>query len=474
MNVKMSEFLKQQKKHLKKLVENLSEDFPYVSILGTDTKGTTYVVKKTGTSINESRWVERGFVARVYNGKGYSEYSFNEIGNLAEVETAIRKTAKDDVELLIGEKINFLEYPLIDDIPVTDTFFGTVETLPDNTSPEEIINSLTSILEKGLTLSESLIDIRVMFDYANISKIFISNNKDLEQAYVWSNAYIIPIGRNEKGVKYSLNTVSGLKGSEILKELSTKLEGAISDMEALLSSEPVVPGVYDIICDTAMAGLIAHEAFGHGVEMDMFVKKRAKAMEYMNKTVASLKVQMFDGAKSAIQVSSFLFDDEGTLGTDIQIIKDGILKAGLSDLLSALKLGTTPTGNGKRQSFERKAYARMTNTFFGPGSDSVEDMIKSITKGYLLESYSSGMEDPKNWGIQCVASRGREIINGELTGKVVSPVYLTGYVPDLLQDITMLSENVELKGSGACGKGYKEMVKTSIGGPFLKTRGRLA
>jgi TldD protein len=244
MNVKMSEFLKQQKKHLKKLVENLSEDFPYVSILGTDTKGTTYVVKKTGTSINESRWVERGFVARVYNGKGYSEYSFNEIGNLAEVETAIRKTAKDDVELLIGEKINFLEYPLIDDIPVTDTFFGTVETLPDNTSPEEIINSLTSILEKGLTLSESLIDIRVMFDYANISKIFISNNKDLEQAYVWSNAYIIPIGRNEKGVKYSLNTVSGLKGSEILKELSTKLEGAISDMEALLSSEPVVPGVY--------------------------------------------------------------------------------------------------------------------------------------------------------------------------------------------------------------------------------------
>jgi TldD protein len=175
-----------------------------------------------------------------------------------------------------------------------------------------------------------------------------------------------------------------------------------------------------------------------------------------------------------IQVSSFLFDDEGTLGSDTQSIKDGILKAGLSDLLSALKLGTTPTGNGKRQSFERKAYARMTNTFFGPGSDSVEDMIKSITKGYLLESYSSGMEDPKNWGIQCVASRGREIINGELTGKVVSPVYLTGYVPDLLQDITMLSENVELKGSGACGKGYTEMVKTSIGGPFLKTRGRLA
>ena len=32
--------------------------------------------------------------------------------------------------------------------------------------------------------------------------------------------------------------------------------------------------------------LIAHEAFGHGLEMDMFVKDRAKSVEYMNKEVA--------------------------------------------------------------------------------------------------------------------------------------------------------------------------------------------
>lgn len=59
---------------------------------------------------------------------------------------------------------------------------------------------------------------------------------------------------------------------------------------------------------------------------------------------------------SAAEVSSYLFDDEGTLGTDTTIIKDGTLVTGISDLLSALRLGTTPTGNGKRESFERKAY----------------------------------------------------------------------------------------------------------------------
>ena len=170
-----------------------------------------------------------------------------------------------------------------------------------------------------------------------------------------------------------------------------------------------------------------------------------------------------------------MFDDEGTLGTDTLIIENSILKSGISDLLSALKLGTIPTGNGRRESFERKAYARMTNTFFEGGNDTLDQMIKSIKKGYLLEGYFSGMEDPKNWGIQCIIAKGKEIIDGKLTGNVVSPILLTGYVPDLLKSISMVSTNkdMELSGNGACGKGYKEWVKTSTGGTYIKAVGRL-
>ena len=83
------------------------------------------------------------------------------------------------------------------------------------------------------------------------------------------------------------------------------------------------------------------------------------------------------------------------------------------------------------------------------------------------------MEDPKNWGIQCVISKGREIVDGKLTGKVVSPILLTGYVPDLLKSISMVSPDIELSGSGACGKGYKEWVNTSTGGSYIKAVGRL-
>lgn len=474
MKVKMSQFLQQQKSKLKTLVESLSNEFEYVSILGSDSTGMNYQVRQTGASIGESSWAERGFVARVYNGKGYSEYSFNELDDMKEIESAILQTAKEDVELLKGKNVALVDYPVLEEEAITESFFGDVEILPETVSPKETIDTLTKAMNKGLSMADFLIDMRAIYEYAQVSKIFISNKKDLEQAYVWTSAYVIPIARNDEGVKYTFKGFSGMKGAEILAEVNDGIPVAIKDVEDLLKAERLIPGEYDIICDPDMAGLIAHEAFGHGVEMDMFVKERAKAVEYMNKQVASLNVGMKDGAKSAVEVSSYLFDDEGTLGTDTLIIDNGILKSGISDVLSALKLGTVPTGNGKRQSFERKVYARMTNTFFTPGNDSLDDMIASISKGYILESFQSGMEDPKNWGIQCVAMKGREIIDGKFTGKIVAPVYLTGYVPDLLQSISMISEDLKLSGTGACGKGYKEWVKTSTGGPYLKAKGRLA
>lgn len=115
----------------------------------------------------------------------------------------------------------------------------------------------------------------------------------------------------------------------------------------------------------------------------------------------------------------------------------------------------------------------MTNTYFAAGSSKLEDMIASIEFGYLLDCPMSGMEDPKNWGIQCMVNYGLEIKNGKLTGNIVSPVVLTGYVPDLLKSISMVSDKVELCGSGACGKGYKEFVKVSSGGPYIKAKVRL-
>jgi TldD protein len=67
----------------------------------------------------------------------------------------------------------------------------------------------------------------------------------------------------------------------------------------------------------------------------------------------------------------------------------------------------------------------------------------------------------------------REIKDGKFTGKIFSPIVLTGYVPDLLKSISMMSDTKELDGAGMCGKGYKEWVKVSDGGPYIKAKIRL-
>ena len=94
--------------------------------------------------------------------------------------------------------------------------------------------------------------------------------------------------------------------------------------------------------------------------------------------------------------------------------------------------------------------------------------------GYFVDRATNGMEDPKSWGIQLEALVARRIRNGQLTDKYFSPVIVTGYAPEILQSISMISRDLHINGLGMCGKGYKEWVKVTDGGPYLKLRARLA
>lgn len=468
----ISQFLKDAKATLREIIVELSKEFSYVSVLGCDTRGKSYHVNRSGAGVQDSRMNERGFVLRLYNGYGYSEYSFSE-PEKEKVLAEARKIAAEDVAYLCRKGTVFTKIPVIEEEKLTSSFSSEYQIGAEDMSSEEILKRMKKISDDALAVSDQVVDSQIIMETVNVGKIFLSLKKDLEQSYVFSTGYAIAVVSDGELYKNSFESCSGLCGLELTEELEELSKKSVKTALELLTAERIVPGEYEFICNPDVSGLIAHEAFGHGVEMDMFVKKRAKAVEFIGKPIASKVTNMHDGATSAKEVSSYLFDDEGVLGTDTKIIEEGLLKSGICDQISALKLGIQPTGNGKRESFERKAYTRMTNTFFAEGTDSVEEMIASVKKGYLLEGFNSGMEDPKSWGIQCILALGREIVDGKLTGKIVAPVVLTGYVPDLLSSISMVSGGLKLSGGGFCGKGYKEFVKTSTGGPYIKAKGRL-
>lgn len=473
MKLTPSDFLLSRKAQLQQIVDILGQEFSYVSILGADVAGKSYTVHSSGFSIKPSEDSQRGFVVRVFQDSGFSEYSFNDL-DVTRVCEKVREIAK-------GDRLAFLKnnspviYPKAPtDEKVEHYFVGEVEQLPTEDNPKEILEKMSEAHDRVKANYHQVVQLVLEMSVIQVNKIFLSKNKDLYQSYAYAIGGSVAIASDKENNQQEVITKSGICGLEMVDELESLANIASMRAEELLHAAAIEPGEYDIICDPEFTGLIAHEAFGHGAEMDMFVKNRAKGQEYLHRRVASDKVVMHDGACAYEEVSSYLFDDEGNLGKDTVIIQKGILQHGMCDELSAILLGIEPTGNGKRESYKRKAYTRMTNTFFEEGEDSLDDMIASIKFGYLLEGYSSGMEDPKNWGIQCVAVKGREIVDGKLTGKIVSPVYLTGYVPDLLESISMVSPGIVLSGAGHCGKGWKESVRTSMGGSYIKARGRLS
>ncbi|MBQ3754867.1 MAG: TldD/PmbA family protein, partial [Clostridia bacterium] len=290
----------------------------------------------------------------------------------------------------------------------------------DNYSDDEILKFCTNLKDEALKKDEKILNAIVVVHPFVVNKLFISENRELDQHYGWVNGYVILVYRDEK-IAQSFESAYGNQMKDIFDTLPKLVDKAVDKARHLVKATPIEPGVYDIITDSSITGLIAHEAFGHGVEMDQFVKNRALAKEYVGKYVASPIVNMHDGAAAAFSTASYFFDDDGIMAHDTQIIKDGILVAGLCDLASAAQLGTEPTGNGRRQNFGHKAYTRMTNTFFEAGKDKLEDMIKSVKHGYMLFETNNGMEDPKNWQIQCTAEYGIEIVDGKLTDNYVSP-----------------------------------------------------
>ena len=343
----------------------------------------------------------------------------------------------------------------------------------DKYSVNDLMDYTDELKNEVMARSENVANVSVSIGTLDVSKIFITEHKMLDQGYTWVNGNIRMIWKENDRLTPVRTGTWDKDISVVLKNLPLKLDALINKAHHLAYAKPIEPGVYDVITDPSITGLIAHEAFGHGVEMDQFVKDRALAKKYVGDYVASKIVNMRDGAASVLSTASYFFDDDGVLAQDTQIIKDGVLVSGISDLTSALELNTKPTGNGRRQAFNHKAYTRMTNTFFEPGHDKLEDMIKSVKHGYYLCETNNGMEDPKNWAIQCTAEYGIEIVDGKLTDNYVAPVVLSGYVPDLLKSISMVSDYFEIEGTGACGKGYKEWVRVTDGGPHLKAKVKL-
>ncbi len=343
---------------------------------------------------------------------------------------------------------------------------------PSKMTTQEKLDKIRELHARVSKMDESIVNVRALYREAAQSSIFGSRVADLAQDVRRVMLYLYVYTSGEKGIRYDLKGKHGSAGWEVLTFSDEDLHELVKTAIGLHDAERIEPGEYTVIASPSVAGTICHESFGHGVETDMFIKDRAKAESFLGREVGSSLVDIWDDPSVPGAFGAYYFDDEGYPAGPTQIVKRGVFERGITDLYSATLLGIPRSSNGRRQDFSRKVYARMSNTFFGRGETPVPDLIKQADNGIYLVKFSSGMEDPKGWGIQVTCHYGKEIKNGVLTDRLFAPVVVTGYVPDMLHSVTGVGDDLEYSG-GFCGKGHKEYALVSSGGPHMLMKARL-
>ncbi|MFN0118234.1 MAG: TldD/PmbA family protein [Elusimicrobiota bacterium] len=456
------------KSYLIELVSKCEKIVPYASALHKQKSGDRIQVNPYQESI-EPEESSQGLVINLWNGQSFFEYASNS-SDLSFIEKEVLQYAKYTLT-----QINpALAKSEIDPGPKTQKDFINQTDFQEELSLQQKLNIAKERVKLAQGLDSQVVNVISIVGESKSSDIFVNRHKQMSQQIKRSDSILVVFvsdGKNTADIHGGLSKNGGFDKVQINDE---EIKLWVEDAKKLLSAPRIKPGLYDVVTDPEWSGIIAHECFGHGMETDLYTRERALSQHYLGKPVASEIVNMFDDPSIIEEAGGFYFDDEGALSGPTHIIKNGILQRGLSDLASAHKLKITRSANGRRESFSRKAYARMTNTFFANGKTPKEEMIASVEQGIYLKHATNGMEDPQAWGIQVEGLWAQEIKNGKLTNNVYSPVIMTGFVPELLQSISMVGNDRFISGLGMCGKGHKEWVKNTTGGPHLKMKARLA
>ncbi len=260
------------------------------------------------------------------------------------------------------------------------------------------------------------------------------------------------------------------RGYEVVRDLDLEELGRTTAAEAIatLKADRAPSGNLTVISDPMVSGLLAHEAMGHASEGDEITKKRSFLTGAEGRKVASDIISMYDDGTVRGAHGSIPYDDEGTPSSCTTIIDHGVYKGYMHSLETASQLGVSPTGNGRAESYGKRVWVRMTNTFFGPGEWDRDEIIADTKEGILCDKMINGMEDPVGGCFEAKCLRGFLVRNGEIV-KPLQSFTLTGRSVDILSSADALSKEVVLDG-GMCGKGIEDWVRVSSGGPYMRAR----
>jgi TldD protein len=261
-------------------------------------------------------------------------------------------------------------------------------------------------------------------------------------------------------------------GFEAFLELENEIPEMLAGLEEQLAAEDARGGTYDVIANPKLAGVFAHEAFGHTSEADHFYRDARKAeVMRLGRTLGSPAISIVDDPTlDPKQAGSLVYDDEGVEGERTVLLRDGVLTGHLHDRMTAAMLGEELTGNARALNAAFPPIVRMTNTLIEAGEAPLEELLREMGAGLLvLDSRGgTGGED-----FTFSARVGYLVEDGKPT-KPVKNFTLNGNLFKTLMNIEACSNEQEwFSTAGGCGRGEQFPLGVSFGGPHVWIRGAL-
>jgi TldD protein len=236
---------------------------------------------------------------------------------------------------------------------------------------------------------------------------------------------------------------------------------------AMLDARDAPAGEMPVVLGPGDSGILLHEAIGHGLEADFNRKQTSNYTGLVGALVASPLCTVVDDGTIVNSRGAINVDDEGYPGQRNVLIENGVLVGYMHDRLSAKHFGLTPTGNGRRESFQSMPLPRMTNTSLLGGKDNPEDIIKSVKRGVYASRFSGGQVNISNGDFVFALSESYLIEDGKLTAPLKG-VNLIGNGPEVLRRVDMLGSDYELSdGVWTCGKDG-QTVPVNVGTPTMR------
>lgn len=330
---------------------------------------------------------------------------------------------------------------------------------------KELLYKIDEIARKQskevVQVSTGIVESDKEFIIANSDSLLITGNSILTRI-------VATIFTEKNGIKTHefVDYGKGL-GYELLDEISIDemIEKTTKTAIEKLNAKDFKGGELPVVIAPGFGAVIFHEACGHGLEATSVAPHLSVFSDDLGKKIASPKVTLIDDGTIAGAWGSSIIDDEGNPTQKNILIENGILKSYLVDHFNSKEMKQKINGCGRRQDYHYSTTSRMSNTYLAPGTDKVDDMIKSIKLGVYCERMSGGSVNPSTGDFNFAVDTARLIEDGKIK-ELLKGITLIGNSKEILKNVEMVSDDLKIS-AGYCGS-KSGTIPVTIGQPTIK------